>query len=766
MSSAPKILIVDDDLRMCESLKELLSSQGYELKTSNSAKKAIENLEKDTFDLVLLDIFMPEEYGYKVMDYITSQSLDTLVIVMTGHASTESAIKALRKGAHDYIKKPFEPEELLARLKNAINHKRLESKSKQIEEALRKSEEKFRNIVESSPIGIHMYKLEHDGQLVFTGANPTADAILGIDNKQFVGKTIEEAFPSSGKTEVPERYRRVCATGEPWHTEQIDYEDEQIKGAFEVHAFQTSSGVMATMFRDITERRQREKALKESYETLVTVLNSIDADVYVADMKTYEIIFMNKHMQDSFGHDSTGKICWDVLRGESEPCSFCTNHKLLDTEGNPTGVIVWKDKNPLTERWYINYDRAVKWIDGRFVRLQIATDITELKKSQEEKEKLEFQFLEAQKMESIGTLAGGLAHDFNNLLMGIQGRTFLMLMDTDSSHPHIEHLKGIEEYVGNAVDLTRQLLGFARGGKYEVKPADLNELIDKSSDMFGRTKKEITIHKKNQMDLWTVEVDQSQIKQVLLNLYVNAWQSMPGGGELFLETENVMLDDDFVKPYDVEPGKYVKISVTDTGVGMDKATQERIFNPFFTTKEMGRGTGLGLASAYGIIKNHGGIINVSSKKGKGATFNIYLPASEKEVVKDKALSIDIIKGTETILLVDDEDIIIDVSKELLKKLGYKVLIAKSGKSAVELYEGHKNEIDMVILDMTMPDMGGGDTYDRLKELYPNIKVLLSSGYSIDGQATEILERSCNGFIQKPFNISALSQKIREILDKD
>jgi CheY-like chemotaxis protein len=267
------------------------------------------------------------------------------------------------------------------------------------------------------------------------------------------------------------------------------------------------------------------------------------------------------------------------------------------------------------------------------------------------------------------------------------------------------------------------------------------------------------------VDLWTVEVDQRQIEQVALNLYVNAWHSMPGGGKLFLETKNVMLDDDFVKPFELGPGKYVEISVTDTGVGMDQTTQKRIFDPFFTTKEMGRGTGLGLASAYGIIKNHSGIINVFSEKGKGASFNIYLPASEKEVVKEKKLAKEILKGYGTILLVDDEDMIIDVGKELLKKMGYKVLVTKSGKTAVELYEANKDEIDIVVLDMIMPNMGGGDTYDKLKEVDSDIKVLLSSGYSVDGQATEILERGCNGFIQKPFNMIDLSQKIRKILDK-
>ena len=341
-----------------------------------------------------------------------------------------------------------------------------------------------------------------------------------------------------------------------------------------------------------------------------------------------------------------------------------------------------------------------------------------------------------------------------------------MLMDSDSSHSHFEHLKGIEDYVKSAVDLTKQLLGFARGGKYEIKPTDLNEFIKKQNRMFGRTTKEINIRGKYEKNLWTTEIDQGQIEQVLLNLYVNSWQAMPGGGSLYIQTENIVIDEFFNRPYHVDPGEYVKISVTDTGVGMDKATQQRIFDPFFTTKEMGRGTGLGLASSYGIIKNHNGFIDVYSKKGEGTTFNIYLPASEKESVDEEEVNEELFRGIETLLLVDDEDMIVDVGCGIIEKLGYKSLTAKSGEEAIGVYKKNHDKIDLVIIDMIMPDMGGGETYDKLKEINPDVKVLLSSGYSINGQATEILDRGCNGFIQKPFNMADLSKKIREILDKD
>ena len=398
----------------------------------------------------------------------------------------------------------------------------------------------------------------------------------------------------------------------------------------------------------------------------------------------------------------------------------------------------------------------------------VLRDVSERKEAEAQSRKLEIQVRQAQKMESIGTLAGGIAHDFNNILMGIQGNASLMALKTDLAHPNYEKIKNIESYVENGTELTRQLLGFARRGKYHAIATDLNDVIDKSATLFGRTKKEIRIQRDLVADIWTVEVDRGQIEQALLNLYVNAWQAMPQGGDLYLKTENVILDAEFVnaKPYKVEAGDYIKITVTDTGIGIDQETRERIFEPFFTTKEMGRGTGLGLASVYGVIKNHEGYINVYSEIDQGTTFTIYLPASRKKIQKqtEKAVA-SVALGTGTLLLVDDEEMIIKVGKELLQELGYQVMSALSGQEAIELYKKNADKIDLVIMDMIMPGMSGGETFDRLKEINPEIKVLLSSGYSINGQASKILERGCDGFIQKPFNLIQLSDKIQSIIIK-
>jgi len=381
------------------------------------------------------------------------------------------------------------------------------------------------------------------------------------------------------------------------------------------------------------------------------------------------------------------------------------------------------------------------------------------------KHRLETQLQQAQRMESIGTLAGGIAHNFNNLLMGIQGNASIMFLDIDSSHPRHKNLKSIEKLVDNGAKLTAQLIGYAREGKYEVKPINLNQLVKDTSDTFGMTKKEITVHQELSEDLHGIEADQGQIEHILLYLYINAVEAMPGGGDLYLKTMNVTDKDMIGKLYKATPGNYVLLSVKDTGVGMDYETRKRIFEPFFTTKGLASGTGLGLASTYGIVKGHGGYIDVDSEKGKGTTFSIYLPATEKVIEEKKVLSDELVKGKGTVLLVDDEEMVLESGEELLKHLGYEVLLAENGREALELYKQNQDESDLVLLDMVMPVMGGGEAFDRMKEINTNVKVLLSSGYSLEGEAKEILKRGCDAFIQKPFKMKELSQKLREILDK-
>lgn len=651
MAFSPRILIVDDEARMCESLRMLLEKQGYEVHTAVTGKEARALLTHSQFDVAILDMVMPDTDGHQLMDLINESSPDTYVIVITGYTSLDFAIGALKRGAYDYVRKPFEFEELISTVENALKEKRLKNENEVINGKLEFSEKRYRHLVENSPDII--YALDEDGH--FTFINNAAERLLRVDRKTLISK----------------------------HYEVIIHQDDKEK---------------AKWF--FNERRTGERSTTGVELRLVSANGTGEA-------KPHEVRHLTIELK------STGLYDKDVND---------SSKKFLGTYG-------------------------------------VARDISDRKQ-------LEVQLRHAQKMEAVGTLAGGIAHDFNNLLMGIQGHASLMLLKTDPNHPQCKNLNNIEELVQKGSDLTKQLLGFARDGKYDVKSTNMNEIAHDTIRMFGRTKKEISIHEEYEDDIWPVEVDQGQLQQVLLNIFVNAGHAMPGGGNLTLVTENVILEAQEAKPFGLLPAKYIRTSISDTGAGIDDETRQRIFEPFFTTKEFGHGTGLGLASAYGIVQNHQGIIDVESQVGAGTTFHIYLPASGNGKNEDlDSIELDD-AGPKTVLLVDDEDVILNVGSEILQELGYRVITARSGKEALKIYSAKKDQIDIVVLDMIMPDMSGGETYDSIKALKLDVKVLLSSGYSIMGEASAILNRGCQGFIQKPFTMKSFSEKLKEILDKE
>ena len=643
---------------------------------------------------------------------------------------------------------------------------------KRVEEALRESEERANKYLEIA--GVVFVALNYEGDIALI--NERGLEILGYQREELLGKNwFKTCLPENVRDDVLEVHHQLMR-GE---VEPVKYHENPIlrkDGKERIIAWHNSiirdeSGHITETLAsgiDITDRKQAEEALQESEEKYRTILDEIDEGYFEVDLNGRFTFVSDWFLQiTGYSKDELLKMNYrDYMTPESVKKIYSIFTELARTR-EPVKNVGHEVLTPEGELRHLELSASlIQDREGNPIGFRGTTrDVSERKKAEEERAKLETQLQQAQRMESLGTLAGGIAHNFNNVLMAIQGRTALMIMDKVDSDPDFEHLKGIEESVQNAAELTKDLLGFARGGKYEPRVIDLNELIKHENQMFGRTKKEVTLRGKYNKGLWTVEVDQGQIRQILLNLYVNAWQAMPDGGDLYIQTENVTVDEGYVKPYEVIPGKYVKISVTDTGVGMDKATREKIFDPFFTTQEIGVGTGLGLASVYGIVKNHGGFINVYSEKGEGTTFNIYLPASEKGVVEEKKAAREVVEGEGTILLVDDEEMITEVGELLLEKLGYRVLIAKSGQEAIDVYGMNMDDIGLVILDMIMPGMGGGETYDRLKEINSDIKVLLSSGYSINGQAREILDRGCNGFIQKPFSMNEISQIIKEHLDK-
>jgi PAS domain S-box-containing protein len=392
----------------------------------------------------------------------------------------------------------------------------------------------------------------------------------------------------------------------------------------------------------------------------------------------------------------------------------------------------------------------------------IARDVTEQKK-------LEEQLLQSQKMESIGNLAGGIAHDFNNLLGGIMGYASFAKKKISPQDPLYHSITSIERSAGQAAELTRQLLGFARRGKYQVKPINCNALIQDLVQFLSRTiSKQITLETDLDPNLDLVEGDETQLQQSLINICLNARDAMPSGGILKIMTRNQGPPDEVMdQPVGRKLGNYVKVIISDSGIGMTPEVQSQIFEPFFTTKEPGRGTGLGLSMVYGIIRNHGGFIEIDSEPGRGTLLQILLPSIVEVDLEERPTPEPVpiaAGGSETILIVDDEEIIRQLGADILEDLGYKVLSAAGGEEALKIYRRNRKKIALVVLDVLMPGLSGKDTFLKLKAINPEIKVLLSSGYSTKGEVGEILKEGVGGLIQKPYKDEMLVAKVREILD--
>lgn len=515
------------------------------------------------------------------------------------------------------------------------------------------------------------------------------------------------------------------------------------------------------------ERQKVEKALAASHKELEDILDSLAAVVYVADLETHEIIFNNRYMADIYGKDSVGKTCYNLMRGESQPCPECQNHQLLDDNGFPAGTVIWEGYNAKYARHFVNHGRAIPWRDGRLVRLQISTDVTRIK--QLEQERLEAAQLEQmQRLESLGTLAGGIAHEFNNLLMGMMGCVSLMKFDVKKNHPLHLNLNRIESNIRTAAGLTDKLLGYAQKGRYENRKIQVNTVLGKLIEPLSKTNVAIKIDMDLEENLNRIQADPHQIELALLNLLTNACDAMPSGGDLMVRTANDSPDVTMRSHDRPQAGSYIRVIIQDSGVGMTEETREKAFEPFFTTKSIGRGAGLGMAATYGIVKGHKGHIELESEQGRGTRITVYLPAvPETEASREIASTSKTAdtRNTKTILLVDDESIVREIGEDMLSHIGHKVITAESGPEAVDIFRQQHESIDLIILDVMMPDMTGEQAYDQIKAIDNKVKVLVSSGFSIEDQAQNILAKGAGGFMQKPFSLEELKSKIGKIFEK-
>jgi PAS domain S-box-containing protein len=511
------------------------------------------------------------------------------------------------------------------------------------EQQRREYQARLANVLDASPMGVHLYRLESDGRLIFTGANRAADELLGVDNSQFVGKTVEEAFPPLAQTEVPERYRACARHGTRWQTRQIDYDDNRIRGAFEVYAFQTSPGNMAAFFWDVTAQLRRE----------------------------------------------------------------------------------------------------------------------------EEHRRLQERLASAQRLESIGRLAGGIAHDFNNVLTVILGLTELATSKLSAMDPLASDIREIRFSATRAAALTAQLLAFSRRQVIAPRRIDVNALLGNASQMLRRLiGEDIKFRFEPAERLAAVKADPGKIEQAVMNVVVNARDAMPSGGDVVVTTAEVELDPLQAAPHpDAAPGRYVQIAVRDTGAGMSPETLEHVFEPFFSTKQSGRGTGLGLAMVHGIARQHGGFVDITSAPGAGTTVRLFLPVTEggAEPVVEEAPAAEP-GGIETVLLVEDEGLLRELALRALTARGYTVISAANAGEALAAVERYRGRVDLLLTDVIMPELNGRLLYERLRERLPGLKVLFMSGYTADVIGPHGVLDPGIAFLQKPFALGELCAAVRRVLD--
>lgn len=512
--------------------------------------------------------------------------------------------------------------------------------------------------------------------------------------------------------------------------------------------------------RDITDRKHVENTLRLHHERFLTVLDSIAASIYVADLNSHEVLFMNKHMIESFGRDMTGTICWQTLKNRSEPCRWCLKDRMNHEDYlNETDVHSWQEQHPVTKRWYVNYDRIIKWTDGRLVKIQIATDITELKK-------MEADLRQAHKMEAIGTLAGGIAHDFNNILSAIIGFTELAMDEADPGTLLASNLEEVLIACRRAQDLVQQILAFARQSDEKVKPfivgtvaKEVLRLMRSSIPATVKIKREITSES-------AILGNPTQVHQIFMNLCTNAASAMENsGGTLEVTVTDVHITGASLDEPDLDPGDYLRIEVSDTGVGIPPEIINSIFEPYFTTKRPGEGTGMGLAVVQGIVESYGGKIFVDSQLGKGTTFSVFLPIVSKRSDLMPETRFDLPSGTEHILLVDDELPIVKMGSQIMERLGYRVTTRTSSIEALALFRSKPDEFDLVISDMTMPNMTGDKLAVEMMRIRPEIPVILCTGYSKTISENHALELGIKAFVYKPMVRKDLANVIRAVLDQ-
>jgi two-component system cell cycle sensor histidine kinase/response regulator CckA len=693
---ATRILIVEDSRTQAEALRILLETQGYSIAVAPDGETAVKRIREEAFDLVVSDITMPGFSGFELCKRIKGplNRHDLPVLLLTALSDPMDIVMGLEAGADNYVTKPYQPDQLTARIAHMLKNRELRR---------------------------------------------TAPSRLGV-NVTFLGSTFT-----------------------------VNSEKEQILD------------LLVATFEDAVlqnrQLRQREAELEAAKAQLARYAGKLEEQLHSVLNSVPDVVFSLR--PDGHGLHYVSPAATTVLGLTPEALAAdlrrWTNAIHPDDRQAASArfaLAVETGRPDMIEYRLIHPDESLRWIEvtfspvrgdrGRVSRVDgVARDITERKR-------LEEQLRLSQKMDAVGTLAGGVAHDFNNLLAAIRGTADLALMEMDATNPLHSEMVQIRDTVDRGAALTRQLLAFGRRQVLEPQPVDATGLTAGVLGMLDRVLgKDIRISSHLSTDPCVVMADPGQLEQVLMNLCVNARDAMPNGGELVILTDRVVLDHAFCEAHPwAREGDYVRLTVSDTGIGMDAETQARIFEPFFTTKEMGRGSGLGLAVVYGIVKQHQGLIHVYSEPGKGTTFRIYfLFSSEHAQPAARPSREKLNTGSEALLLAEDDAALRATTARLLGRLGYQVQVASSGREALAMLNDSAGHFDMAILDVVMPEMGGQAVFEEVRSRHPDMRFLFITGYSPETSHLAPLRSTATRVLQKPFAVEALALAVRETLDK-
>ena len=769
MKTEKSILIVDDDLGIRESLSLIFGEKGFTVSTCESKREALEFMEKSFFNAAVVDIKLPDGEGVDLIDPMRQLQPDMPVIIETGYATVDNALKALNQGAAGFIIKPINVDQLLKMVDDAVEMQKLKAEKKQSRDALRQSEERFRALFEDAPLAYQ--SLDLDGNLV--EVNRAWSDITGYSKEETLGRNYADFLHPDYVEELKSKFLKLVKSGKISEAVfvLIKKDGGEIEISLEGRAGYNPDGSFKQIhciFHYITEKQRMLEALRNSEEKYRGLVVNATSGIFQSTAAG-KFIDVNPALVEMLGYDSEIEMLKldlprDVyLRSEDRERLL----KIIRESGQVKNAeSEWKRKDGKIITVHIN-GRAIKNTQQEIIGYEaIAEDVTELKL-------LEAKIWETQKNKSLSILAGGVAHDYNNILQAILGNANLALWDIPQDSPAYECVVSISKSAQYAAELTRQMMAFAGPHRFEVRPLHLSGLVEEMKQMLEASiSKKISLELSLDRAIPAIEADATQIRQVIMNLVVNASEAIGDDAEgmISIRTGELNCDDEYLRDHliddQLKSGRCVFLEVRDNGCGIEKSALGKVFDPFFTTKFTGRG--LGLAAVKGIITGHKGVITVENEPGRGTVFRVILPASDKSATnpETEASVRKRRKYQGTAFVVDDVKAVRTTAEKMLKKLGFKVISAENGREAVEIFKQNSSIIDLIILDHKMPVMDGLETLRTIRETDRKIIIILSSGFNMEEAVSKFGSLNLNGFIQKPYDFSVLEDCLRNTLPRE